>query len=253
MQAFSGALKGTGDMAQRMASVLAVAATVITLSAVPSLQAAESGTVAGRIIEAYGGRERLAVVRSITAEGRITAFMRGDEGTYRRTLRRDGSLFVDIVYSRSSERRILQNNKGYRGTGGKVEQVTGPRLQAMVYQYNELDLPYGLLDGSCSATELRGDTVNGDAVRVLSCTDRAGNRMEVFVNAENYRIVKCEGVFAVGTESTSLSAEFDDFRTVHGILLPFRIVNYAGGRKISVTTIDRYLINPSVDDALFRP
>jgi hypothetical protein len=77
--------------------------------------------------------------------------------------------------------------------------------------------------------------------------------MEVFVNAENYRIVKCEGTFAVGTETTSLSAEFGDFRTVDGVILPFRIVNYAGGRKISVTTIDRYFINPAVDDALFRP
>ena len=215
--------------------------------------AADAGMLAEKVIEAYGGKGRLSTVSAISAEGRITAFVRGDEGTYRRTLRRDGSLFVDIVYGRSSERRVLQNNKGYRGTGGKVEQVSGPRLQAMVYQYNELDLPYGLLDGSCSATELRGDTVNGDAVRVLRCTDRAGNRMEVFVNAENYRIVKCEGIFSVGTETTSLSAEFGDFRTVDGVLLPFRIVNYAGGRKISVTTIDRYLINPSVDDALFRP
>jgi len=214
---------------------------------------ADAGMLVEKVIEAYGGKSRLSAVAAISAEGRITAFVRGDEGTYRRTLRRDGSLFVDIVYRRSSERRILQSNKGYRGTGGKIEQVSGPRLQAMVYQYNELDLPYGLLDGSCSATELRGDTVNGDAVRVLRCTDRAGNRMEVFVNAENYRIVKCEGIFAVGTESTSLSAEFGDFRTVDGVLLAFRIVNYAGDRKISVTTIDQYLINPSVDDALFRP
>jgi hypothetical protein len=46
--------------------------------------------------------------------------MHGDEGTYRHTLRRDGHFFVEIVYGRSSERRILHNGRGYRGTSGKA-------------------------------------------------------------------------------------------------------------------------------------
>lgn len=252
MQVFSGSLKGA--LIWRIGWYgLAVAATVIALSADPPLYAAESGTVADRIIEAYGGRERLAAVRSITAEGRITAFLRGDEGTYQRTLRRDGSLFVDIVYSRSSERRILHNGKGYRGTGGKVEEVSGPRYLAMVYQYNELDLPYGLLDGTLTVSGLRKDTVHGVAAYVFRLADRAGSQMDVVVNAKNYRIVKCTGTFVVGTESTSLSAEFEDFRTINGILLPFKIVNYAGGMKISATAIASYQINPAIDDSLFKP
>jgi hypothetical protein len=213
----------------------------------------EVDPVVEKVIEAYGGRERLAKVKSIAAEGKIMALVRGDEGTYRRALRRDGNLFVDIVYSRSSERRILHDNKGYRGTGGKVEEVSGPRYQAMVYQYNELNLPYGLLDDTFTVHSLRKDTVNGDAVNVLRLADREGNQMDVFVHEENYRIVKCEGRFVVGAESTSLSAEFGDFRTVDGVLLPFKIVNYAGGRKISKTTIDRYQVNPAIDDSLFLP
>ena len=214
---------------------------------------ADAGMLVEKVIEAYGGKSRLSAVAAISAEGRITAFVRGDEGTYRRTLRRDGSLFVDIVYSRSSERRILHKGKGYRGTGGQVEEVSGPRYLAMVYQYNELDLPYGLLDGTLTVSGLRKDTVHGEAAYVLRLADRGGSQMDVGVNAKDSRIVKCTGIFVVGTESTSLSAEFEDFRTVDGVLLPFRVVNYAGGRKISVTTIDQYFINPAFDDALFRP
>jgi hypothetical protein len=123
----------------------------------------------------------------------------------------------------------------------------------MVYQYNELNLPYGLLDDMFMVRSLRKDTVNADAVNVLRLADRSGNQMDVFVHEENYRIVKCEGRFVVGAESTSLSAEFGDFRAVDGVLLPFMIVNYAGGRKISITTIDRYQINPTIDDSLFLP
>jgi hypothetical protein len=231
---------------------LLVVSLTLLISAAP-VAVPESKTVIDKVIAAYGGSERLSKIKAIAAEGRITAIMRGDEGTYRRTLRRDGCLFVDIVYSRSSERRILHKDKGYRGTGGKIEEVSGPRLQAMVYQYNELNLPYGLLDDSFTVKEIRKDTLHGEAVHVLRLADRAGSQMDVFVHAENYRIVKCEGFFVMGTESTSLSAEFGDFRTIDGVLLPFKITNYAGGMKISITTIDRYQINPAINDSLFKP
>jgi hypothetical protein len=77
--------------------------------------------------------------------------------------------------------------------------------------------------------------------------------MEVFVNAENYRIVKSIGTFTMGSQSTSLSSEFSDFRNVDGVLFPFRIVNYAGGNRIAEITIARYLVNPTIDDSLFTP
>jgi hypothetical protein len=230
--------------------VLFAAPVIAVIAATP---AQESDAVIGKVIAAYGGRERLAKVLSIAAEGRIVALLRGDEGVYRRALRRDGSLFVDIVYSRSSERRILHKDKGFRGTGGKMEEVSGPRLQAMVYQYNELNLPYGLLDDTFKVISLRKDAVNGETVQVLRLADRTGNQMDVSVNAGNYRIMKCEGFFDMGTESTSLSAEFGDFRAIDGVLLPFKVINYAGGMKISVTSIDRYQINPAIDEALFVP
>jgi len=212
-----------------------------------------NGSLTEKIIEAYGGRERLAKVVSVSAEGWITALMRGDEGIYKRTFRRDGRLSVDINYTHSTEKRILSGSIGFRGNGGKVEEVSGPRYLAMVYQYNELNLPYGLLDKSFTVNELRRETLNGADVRVLLCTDRAGNEMQVFVNAESYRIVKTLATFYMGNQETSLSAEFSDFRIVDGIFFPFRIVNYAGGSKISETIITRYLINPPTNDSLFTP
>ena len=211
------------------------------------------GTVMERIIEAYGGRERLARVASVAAEGRITALVRGDEGIYRRVLQRDGKLFVDIIYKRSTERRILNGPRGFRGTKVQFEEVSGTRYLAMVYQYNELNLPYGLLDKSYTLSEMRKDTLKGKEVRVFKCTDHANNVMEVSVSAENYHIVKTTGTFAMGAQSTSLSSEFSDFRSVGGILFPFRIDNYADANKISEIIITRYMVNPPFDASLFTP
>jgi hypothetical protein len=234
----------------RLAFVLTL---IISFSSCAHAPSRQEGPITEKIIAAYGGRDRIAQVVSLAAEGRIRALMRGDEGIYRRAQRRDGKLFVDIIYQYSSERRLLDGTRGFRGSPNSMEEVFGPRYLAMVYQYNQLDLPYGLLDNTLTFTELRSDILRTQPVRVFQCRDRAGNEMEVFVNAESYRIMKCTGTFRLETGMTSLSAEFGDYRFVEGILFPFGIVNFANEQKISETEISDYLINPRLDDALFRP
>jgi len=225
----------------------------ISVAPVSCTNQSEQKKILEKIIKTYGGRERLAKVVSVAAEGRITAFTRGDEGIYRRALQREGKLYVEILYKRSTERRILNGSRGFRGTGEQLEEVFGPRYLAMVYQYNELNLPYGFLDNSYAVSEIRKDVRNGEEVRVLKCTDHAGNAMEVFVSVENYRIVKSIGTFVMGPQTMSLSSEYSDFRSVDGILFPFRIDNYAGGFKISETILTRYSVNPPIDQSLFTP
>ncbi len=75
--------------------------------------------------------------------------------------------------------------------------------------------------------------------------------MDVFVDELTYRIVKTLGLFSVGDKTTSLSSEFGEFRFFEGVLVPFKIVNYAGGTRISETIIDDYLFNAPMSDALF--
>ncbi len=213
----------------------------------------QTGDLRDKIFDAYGGRERLSQIGSIAVEGSITALVRGDHGVYRRALRRDGKLFVDIQYARSRETRILSGARVFRGIDGKMEEVSGPGYLAVIYQYNELSMPFALLDDSFAVRELRRESPADATVRVLRCTDRAGNIMDVFVSAVTYRIVKTLGSFSSGEGSTSLSAEFSDFRFFDGVLVPFRIVNYAGGTRISETIIDDYLFNARISDSLFDP
>jgi hypothetical protein len=215
--------------------------------------ASQGGDIRNKIFDAYGGRERLSQISSIAAEGSITALIRGGHGIYRRALRRDGKLFVDIQYSESRETRMLSGTRALRGIDGKLEEVSGPGYLAMVYQYNELSMPFALLDDSFVVRDLGSESPANVSVRVLRCTDRAGNSIDVFVSEVTYRIVKTLGIFSVGGESTNLSTEFGDFRFFEGVLVPFRIVNYAGGTRISETIIDDYLFNARFDDALFDP
>ncbi len=206
-----------------------------------------------KMFDAYGGKERLAQIRSIAAEGTITALVRKDSGVYRRAWRRDNKLFVDVQYSQSRETRILNGTRVIRGVDGKMEDATGPGYQAVIYQYNELSMPFALLDDTFSVRDLGDEPLAGDVVRVLRCTDRSGNSIDLYVSEQTYRIVKTQGTFPVGDTKTTLSAVFGDFRFFEGVLVPFRIVNYAGDTMISETVIDDYLFNADLSETLFNP
>jgi hypothetical protein len=213
----------------------------------------QAGDLTRKIFDAYGGRERLSQIGSIAVEGTITALVRGDHGVYRRALRRDGKLFVDIQYTRSRETRVLNGTRAIRGVDGKMEEVSGPSYLAMVYQYNELSMPFALLDDSFTVKDLGSVSLADVPVRVLRCTDKAGNSLDVFVHEVSYRIVKTLGRFSMGKESSNLSAEFSDFKFFEGVLVPFRIVNYAGDTRISELIIEDYLFNGRFSDAMFDP
>jgi hypothetical protein len=206
-----------------------------------------------KIIQAYGGKDALERVSSLAAEGKIITFMPKDGGTYFYYLNRKRQLLVDIKYTKRTEKRILNGDRGYRGTDKETAEVTGSAYDAMVYQYNQLDLPYGLMDNSFRIAHLRKDIFHGRPVVVLKLTDKKGNEMETAVDSENYHIVKTTGFFGMGQKKAGLSAEFSDFRTVNGVLLPFMIVNYADGFMISETKLSKYTINPDISDPVFSP
>ncbi len=216
-------------------------------------QSPQTTKLRDNILEAYGGSERLSQIQSVAAEGSITAIVRGDSGLYRRAWRKDGKLLVDIQYMRSRETRILNGQRTLRGVDGKIEDVSGPGAAAMIYQYNEISMPFALLDETFEI-EIRGrDMVDGVDVRVLRCTSRSGNRLDLFVSETTHRIMKARGSFSVNGRPATLSSEYGNFRFVQGILLPFRIVNYSGSIKISEISIENYLINAPLNDSLFDP
>ena len=206
-----------------------------------------------KIAGAYGGGRELAKVRGISAEGRIKTFFPEDRGSYYWYMKRERKLYVDIRYSHSSEKRILNGMNGYRGTGGRMEKVLGPPYDGMVYQYNQLDLPFGLMSGSLRILDHRKGDFNGVSVEILNLADKYGYELEVYVSIRNYHILKVIGYFTVGPNKTSLAVEFRDYKKVKGILLPFKIINYAMDSRISETDITKYTINPKIDNSIFNP
>jgi hypothetical protein len=214
----------------------------------------EGQAVISRVIKAYGGEKVINEINSIYAKGNIKALMRGDEGNYIRYFKRSRKLRVETLYSRSSEIRILNGKKGWRSTNNMpAPQVTDVRYLAMAYQYKQLDLPYGLLKKSYVVRGAGEEPLNNKSVHVLELFDGEGPPLKVYIDPDTFYIIKVTGLLKAGNVSTTLSAEFSDFRIMHGMPLPHKIANYAGGHKVGETVIEEYAVNVLMDDSLFRP
>lgn len=212
----------------------------------------ESATLVDRIVLAYGGAAAIERTASVYAEGAIHASMRNDHGPYQRWLLRPRKLRVEIDYQRGAEHRILNGDQVWRSDkGSALKAVSGPGALAVVYQYKQLDLPYGLLKGSYRLRYAGRENLGGMETDVLDAQDAEGPPMRIHVDGVNHLIVQVSGRIEVGGAMTELAAEFSDYRPVEGVPMPFRIRNYAGGMAVSETLMQRYSLHPGDDATRF--
>jgi hypothetical protein len=207
-----------------------------------------------QIIDAYGGRDVLKNVHSLSARGMLESPMYERPAEYSLDLREDRKLRVEIRVGNSLELRILNGTRGYYRMGdAPLVAVSGPRFLSMVYQFKELTMPQQLMASSFMITDGGRTEVNDTPVRLLLLKDGEGPPMRLYVDLKSRRIVKDSGVFAMDSEETELSSEFHEFRKVDGRLLPFRVVNYGEGQRIGEVRINEYRVNPQLPDSLFSP
>lgn len=209
--------------------------------------------VIARMIAAYGGKDVINRTKSVYAEGEIVAHMKKDMGTYKRWSERDRKLRVETAYSRSSETRILSGVRGWRSDGGPLEEVTGHQFLAMVYQYKQLDLPYGMLNGKYRISDSWKDRMDGRDVKVFIIEDSEGPPMRFCVDLKTYLIIRVEGAFDMNGRTAILGVTFSDFRKVDGYPFPYRVQNFGSGMAIGETQIRKYVVNPEMKGSLFRP
>jgi hypothetical protein len=206
----------------------------------------------GKVLSAYGGEKALRHVRSVVYRGEIDATMRRDRGKEVICFERPGRLRVSLAYSRSREERVLNGSRGWRNSGEGFREVKGPPLEAMVFQYRHLDLPLGLVKGGYRIS-LSEEKRNGKSFPVLNLKSPEGPPMIVTVDPDTGLILHVAGIFRVEGGTTRLEVDYGDYRPVAGVMLPHRIVNYAGGMEIARTVFDQVEVNKPLDPRIFSP
>ena len=207
-----------------------------------SLNKAEAARIIiHKVINAYGGKKAIENITSLYARGLINAISFSNKGSYEYYFKRGGKLKVDIEYSRSSERRILDGRKGYESINmAPFSEVAAEGYLGMEYQYKQLDMPYELLKDVPHIRYEGQIDLAGVETAVFDLNDHDGPPMKLYIDMRNFHIVKVSGSFSMGDNKMFLSSEYSDFRKIHGNTLPFKISNYAGSQLIAETVIIEY-------------
>ena len=218
----------------------------------PPVDAGEIKTTIENILAAYGGKQNILRVQTIAAQGRIDDFLRKTSGGYARTMRRPGNLRIDIMPERGGEVRILTNEKGFQGSGQTFNVASPLSTSSMRYQYGYLDLPMSLADGSAKVYDLGVEALRGRKMETLWIDLNDAPKLKVYIDFETHLIRRVEANFLMGGMGSSiLGTEYENFKTIDGVVFPFKLLNFAGNNNISIITISRLTINQPIPDNTF--
>lgn len=213
---------------------------------------AVSPPVVAAMLQAYGGREALAAVRTVAARGRIDDDLRHLSGSYSRIMRRPAGLRIEIRPEQGGEVRILDGEQGWQGSGAHLEPAKEISLASMRYQYGYLDLPMCLADNSCTAEAGGVVKLDDRSFDLLLVTVPAAPLLRVYVDRDTHLIHRVATEFSMGAlGSSELATEYADFQPAAGVLFPRLLTNFAGGGKISLLTIETLEVNQPLPASVF--
>lgn len=206
--------------------------------------AGELDEVLAGIVAAYGGTEAVQRLDSYRIEGTTRSQMLGATGTLAREYRSPDRLKVVIDYPQKSEVRILDGDHAWRGAKTGVRPVEGPMRAAMDYQLLRSELPGVLLRNRERLTDGGLVEHEGGTHRMIILKWSDAVEMRYWVEDGSSRITHVESTLTMGGRKVVFATAYEDFRNVDGVLFPFRETNYASGRHVADTVVERLITDP---------
>lgn len=200
------------------------------------------------LVQSYGGKENLKKLDSWKAAWQIESSAKGETGTDTRSISLPGKLRVELKYANSSELRIINGDKGYRGfSGSPLLPASGPPLEAMKLQRMRMYTPLTLLEKKKNLTV---DEEGGFKVITLK---QGGITGKYFVNPASMRIERFIGRMEMNGQAMEFKTEYSDFKTIEGVILHHKEIKYAGSVNTAVMALKEAKLGEKFDPSVFGP
>ncbi len=241
----------------------------ILLSAMSPCFAQSPQKIVDEYVHAEGGAKALAKIQSATITGSLTDVATGQSGSYSLITKAPNKFYSEIIVEPN---RVIESYNGKSAWGQDTNsdsQLESPS--------NSNAAPHTLTGGAAAAWDASGRYLNerlADAkkskfgLQLIGSEDIGGRTAyhieislaphvvrEVFFDAQTHLIIR-ETIATAAQDGAKSpgpnSEEFDyaDYRSVNGILLPYRITIHRGGHTYTVS-IARIELNAPVNDSVF--
>jgi hypothetical protein len=201
-----------------------------------------------KVLAAHGGVDTLKQISTLVFSGKIST--RGDSGTVTLILSRPGKLRATMEYDQKYEDRILLDNQGWRDFGDGFEEVVDYSLDAMIFQYNHLNLPVGFLDEKYKILHV-DQKIESPTFEILELIAKNEPPMAIIIDPETGLIRQVNGKIFIGENEVVMSVGYRDYKKVNDVMLPFRIINYVNGKAIAESRYDSVQLNVELDSKSF--
>ena len=207
----------------------------------------ETGKIVDQYIKAAGGGRVLGKIQTLTLEGTFTSDD-GKSGTYTLDTKLPNRYYSELLVG---EKNVIEAYNGksawHQTAAGELGTLVGPegmQLEAASQYYNTRLLN---LKKNKMALALVGHAqVRGKDTLQLEVTTATGVKRQVFFDTQTHLIAK-EAATVAGIEQEIL---YDDYRTVDGVKLPYKIELHRGSDKYDIN-VTRAAVNGTVGERVF--
>lgn len=207
-----------------------------------------------KMVQAYGGKDALAKVRSLYTKGNQHVYQLENDGWVTRYWQRPGKMRIESATRRAQETRVLNGSKAWMAVrAGALKPAPPAHYQGMVFQYDAADLPFFLNENRKAAVYQGQSTVDGIAYQVLLVKKGSGQGMTAYIDEQSGLISRVSGSITVGNKPAAASLEFSEYRDVDGVKVPYKIVTLYGAAKASEIRMSEVVVNKDMADTLFNP
>ncbi len=208
--------------------------------------------VIAKNIEANGGREKLAAVKTMVVSGK-TVVGGGMEMPMRMEFKRPDKLRVEFTVQGMTGIQAFDGEAGWfvMPFMGRTEPEKMPPDQVDAIR-DQADFDGPLLDYKKKGhkVELVGkDEVEGAEVYKLKVTKKNGNVEYHFLDAEYFLTVQTKGKHKLQGAEIEFQASYSDFKDVGGLIIPHSIKQTGMGG--STVVIEKIELNTQIDDQRF--
>ena len=229
----------------RVVRVLGI--TFLLLGWLSPAQGQEPQKIVDQYVKAAGGSKALGKIQKLTIEGTFSTDD-GKSGTYTFDTKLPNRYYMELLIGDKNQIEAYNGKSAWHenasGEIGTLVGVEGMQLEAAAQVYNSRLInpkKNKIAVALVGHAQVRGK----DAVQ-LELTTATGMKRQIFFDPQTHLIVK-EAATVGGIEEETL---YDDYRTVDGVKLPYKIELHRGSDKYDIG-ITRAVINGTIGERVF--